>query len=325
MKRAWFSLVPVAALLVTGCDDPGAAECVNVTSGVSFKFVANTLSVPQSRMDYALDLNGDQKADNQLGNIIGALTQQGLDTQKGVNDAVTAGNVILLMNVTGDSITDSTCASVEASAGKSMMMPDFSGNGTFTKDTTIGGGTFKGKITNGTFDSNSPVTTTNPATLTLQLPLVAGATPVSLKITGGHLKFTKTGDNVMNGQINGAIKKTDVDGEIIPSVAKLLSDRIAADPTGSTNMQILSLFDNGGVDEGCMGGCKNADNTCGVKNDKKIQVCEVATNSIIKNVLAPDVDLFEDAANTVYKPNKDNTGKDSLSLGLKFSAVKANY
>src|SRR4051812_2571957 len=94
MKRAWFSLVPVAALLVTGCDDPGAAECVNVTSGVSFKFVADTLSVPQSRMDYALDLNGDQKADNQLGNIIGALTQQGLDTQKGVNDAVTGGNVI---------------------------------------------------------------------------------------------------------------------------------------------------------------------------------------------------------------------------------------
>jgi hypothetical protein len=325
MKRAWFSLVPVAALLITGCDDPGAAECVNASSGVSAKFVADTLLVPQSRMDYALDLNGDQKADNQLGNIIGALTQQGLNTQDGVNSAIMDGNVILLLNASAADLTNDTCASVEAAAGKSMMNPDFSGNGSFMKDTAVGGGTFKGKITNGTFDSNSPVTTSTPATVTIQLPLVAGATPVSLKITGAHLKFTKQGDKLINAQINGAIKKTDVDGEIIPSVAKLLSDRIAADPNGSTNMQILSLFDNGGVDEGCMGGCKNADGTCGVKMDKKIQVCEVATNSIIKNVLAPDVDLFEDAGNTVYKPNKDNTGKDSLSLGLKFTAVKANF
>src|SRR5687767_5914123 len=130
MKRAWFSLVPAAALLMTGCGDPAVAECVNASSGMSFKFVADTLSVPQSRMDYALDLNGDQKADNQLGNIIGALTQQGLDTQKGVNDALTEGSVILLMNASAADLTNDTCASAEAAAGKPMMMPDFTGNGT---------------------------------------------------------------------------------------------------------------------------------------------------------------------------------------------------
>jgi hypothetical protein len=327
MKR-WTSLFAAVALApLAGCSGGGVSECVNVTTGVSAQYVVDTLTVPAMRADFAMDLNGDGKADNQLGNIIGALTAQNLDTQAGVNTSLMEGSLILLFGASANSLDASDCASVEAAVGKSMMNPDFTGAGTFMKDPAVGGGTFRGKITSGAFNSNSPVTTATPTELTIALPL-AGSTPVKLKITGAHLQYTKVGDKLSKGQLNGAIRSSDVQSEIIPTVAKLLSDRIAMDPTGSTNMQVLSIFDTGGNDDGCMGGCNNSMNAqpgeaaCGIKGDKKIQTCEVSTNSIIKNVLAPDVQLFQGGA---YKPNKDNTTKDSLSLGLGFTAVKGSF
>jgi hypothetical protein len=277
-----------------------------------------------------MDLNGDGKTDNQLGNIIGALIAQNLNTQEGVNTSIAEGNLVLLFQANANSLDASDCASVDAAVGNSIVapaMPDFSGNGMFTKNNAIGGGTFRGKITGGVFNSNSPVTTMMPTELTIALPL-AGSTPVNLKITGAHLQYTKSGDGVMKGQLNGAIKSEDVQKEIIPNVAKLLSDRITAEPNNPTNMMVLNIFDTGGADEGCMGGCNNSMNAqpgeaaCGIKTDKKIQTCEVSTNSIIKNVLAPDVQLFQGG---VYKPNMANTTKDSLSLGLAFTGVKASF
>ncbi len=62
--------------------------------------------------------------------------------------------------------------------------------------------------------------------------------------------------------------------------------------------------------------------------DGMIGLCEVSGNSIIKNVLEPDVQMFE-ADGVTYHPNKNCTGacttKDSLSLGLGFTGVKATF
>jgi hypothetical protein len=313
-------------LAAAGCNGTTVSECVNATTGAESKYVANTLMVPQQRADYALDLNGDGKPDNQLGNIIGALTAQNLNTQDGVNKAIADGSVLLLMDEKAADLQNNDCGTTDVSAGvKPAMPPKYDGTDVLTIDTSLGGGTFKGKITGGTFNSNSPVTTSSPTSLTIQLPLVSGSQPVKLSISGAHIQFTKMGDGAMKGQINGGIKSTDVQNNIIPNVAMLLSDRVTAMPTGSTEMQILSIFDTGGeADPACSGACKNMDGSCAKAGDKKIDVCEVATNSIIKNVLAPDVQLFSDDGST-YKPNPANTHKDSLSLGLSFTAVKASF
>ena len=311
---------------VAGCGSGGGGgdSCTNATTGQEAKFVVNMLTVPQQRSDFALDLNGDNKPDNQLGNIIGALTAQMLDVQGGVNTAVSGGSIVLLMDEKASDLTTSDCGSVTASAGaKAASAPKFDGSDTFTVDSAVGGGTFLGKITGGTFNSNSPVTTSAPTTLTLQLPLVAGAPAIALSVTAAHIQFTKMGDGAMKGQLNGAIKNSDVQSEIIPNVAMILNGRVQMDPTNSTNKQILSIFDTGGeADPACSGACKNPDGSCAKAKDGKIDICEVATNSIIKNVLAPDVQLFDGGT---YKPNAANTTKDSLSLGLGFTAVKASF
>jgi len=153
----------------------------------------------------------------------------------------------------------------------------------------------------------------------LQLPLVSGAAPVDLKIIGAHIQFHYAGGMISNGQINGAIKSTDVTNTIIPNVAQLLDMRVEANPSGSTEKQILQIFDIGCSDTSA----KNFDGTPAAKMDGKVATCEVADNSIIKNVLNPDVQMFDASGN--YHPNKSNTNKDSLSLGLGFTAVKATF
>jgi hypothetical protein len=290
--------------------------------GMEAKYVANTVMVPQQRSDYAIDLNGDGRVDNQLGNIIGALTGAGLNTQDGVNNAIMQGNLILLLDQTGSDLTNNDCAAAKVQVGKQMTMPapKFDGSDTLTVDTSIGGGSLFGKITSSAFVSNNPATATTNYQISIQLPLVSGAAPVQLNISGARISFTKMGNGLMKGQINGAIKSTDVQNTIIPNVANLLTMRLMTDPTSSTSMQIKQLFD---VGDGNGGNCTNPDGSMGVPNDGKIATCEVSMNSIIKNVLAPDVQMFDASGN--YKPNAANTMKDSLSLGLAFTAVQASF
>ena len=99
-------------------------------------------------------------------------------------------------------------------------------------------------------------------------------------------------------------------------------------------MQIASLFDTGGkADSSCTtGGCKNpttGDGTrkgmCASATDNIVDVCEVSTNTLVQSLLAPDVQLFDSTG--AYKPNKDKTTavKDSLSVGLGFTAVGATF
>ena len=290
--------------------------------------------VPQQRSDYAIDLNGDGRVDNQLGNIIGALTGQGLDVQSGVDMATADGTLVLLMSETSTDATFQTdsCATANVQLGQSVTNPDFSGSGHFTVDSGQQGGMFNGPIKVGKFSSAPPSTTKTPVSLTILLPLVAGAAPVKLVVQGAHLQFTRDASGkVTGGQLNGGILETDVQMNIIPNVAEILSNKLMNDnPQTSTDTQIASIFDNGGkADPACSAGtCKNPSygprpGMCAAAKDNVIDTCEVSTAGLIQNVLAPDVQLFD--ANGKYAPNKDNTTKDSLSLGLAFTAVGATF
>ncbi|MDB4967991.1 MAG: hypothetical protein JWN44_3680 [Myxococcales bacterium] len=336
MKRTIISLVSLFPLTFAACGGTSdGGDCTASAGGSSSKYVTSSVMVPQQRQDYAIDLNGDGRVDNQLGNIIGALEGQMLHVQDGVNTAVTDGTLIVLMNETSSDATfqSDACATASLQVGQSQKMPDYtSGMGQFTVDSAQQGGTFNGPIKAGKFSSSSPATTTKPVTVVIKLPLVAGAEAVTLKVNGAHLQFTRGADGkITGGQLNGAIKNEDVQNSIIPNVATLLTNKVKSDnPQTSADAQILSIFDNGGkADAACATGtCKNpaapiGDGSCAVKNDGKIDICEVSTAGLIQNVLAPDVQMFDAAGG--YKPNKDNTMKDSLSIGLSFTMVGAKF
>jgi hypothetical protein len=178
-----------------------------------------------------------------------------------------------------------------------------------------------------------------PVTVSLQLPLVPNSAPLQLSVIGAHVQFTYSGGKLTGGQINGAIKQTDVNANIIPKVADLLESKLTADKgmLTSTDMSILSLFDTGGSagaqPSGCTMSCPstcqnpmNADTrpcACAASGDGIVDLCEVATNSIIKSVLSADVQMFDASGN--YAPNPNPTMKDSLSIGLAFTAIPATF
>jgi len=326
MKRTASLLSAFAAsgaLFLVGCGDSGPSECTNPSSGKSAKYRVTELLVPSGPDKYGFDLNdpSGKDPDNQLGAIIQILKSNNLDTQAGVTEQVAMGKVNLLIGVSAADLTNDSCAAAQVAVGEaSTTPPPATPTGTEMFNVLAGQtqGNFKGSIKAGVYTSNNPARATTPVELSIQLPLVNGAAPIDLKVTAGRITFTQMGDQLVMGQINGAIRKTDVDGSIVPAVASLLNDRVQAMPNGDTEKQIKMLFDTG---TGCTATDKNPDGTTAAAGDGKIATCEVLNNSIIKNVLRADVDLFD--ASGAYKPNPANTDKDSLSLGLAFKAYKA--
>ncbi len=331
----------VAGASFTSCtpatDMPPGPMDVTTAHGDKHQYAVNSITLPQDNKMFAIDLNGDNKVDNQMGNIIGTLATQNLDAQSGVTQSIEEGTVSVILSLQTQDATLKTDDQVGLTfylgktfngmprrddAGNAVPDggyvggPDFSGMGMFTVDNSQAAVTFYGKLMGGKFDSNNPITTKHPVSVTLKIALIAGAPAIPLTLNGGHVTFT-TGTDVasgkpglLDGRLQGSIKKSDVDTIIIPAVASLLTMRAQADPNSQTTKQILSIFDTGG---------------CGSAKamDGKIDTCEVANNSIIMAVLAPDVQIFD--ANGMYAPNSKNTTKDSLSIAIGFTAVQGTF
>lgn len=336
MKRTLISLLSILPLTFAACggsssnSDGGTGTNTDCTSsGGSNKamYVANTVMVPASKTDLAIDLNGDGRVDNQLGSIVNILKTENLDVQDGVTQAVVAGSLIVLGTETSSDATFQTdsCASTVIERGAATTTaPKYDGTDVFTA-VTDGAGTFNGPITAGKFNSSSPVTTKNPVSLTILLPLIAGATPVELDVEGGQLEYKRDASgNVTGGELHGFLRSTNVQSKVVPNVATLLSSKLMDNPLTPTDMQIAQIFDTGGAASAMCGAtCTNPDNTCAMAGDNIISICEVSTNNLIQQVLAPDIQMFNAAGD--YAPNAANTTKDSLSLGLGFTFVKASF
>jgi hypothetical protein len=302
----------------------GACECVTPGGSNHLKLVASRINLPKQRSDFAVDLNGDGKADNQYGNIIGALASQNLNPQTTVDQEVASGKVLLLTDLRSNdpAFASDTCAGAVLTNALPQATPNFTGSGTFTVDPSVMAGNFAGTI-QATFSSIRPATATTPVTMEVYLPLfslVQGTPSTKIKLTAVWFSLAL---DLKQGWVAGVIRKADLDTATANS-AVLLDQQVQANPTSSTNMQILQIFDTGGEPApSCGQTCVNPDGTCAVSGDGHISVCEVTTNSIVRNVLAPDLDMFDAAGN--YHPNPANTDKDSLSVGFGFQAVGANF
>jgi len=280
------------------------------------KYVVNSLKMPTKSTDYAIDLNGDNMPDNHLGDIVNILKTQNIDLQASSKQALEQGELLVLLNYQAQTnLDEDTCAqTVIADAVKPAQPPLLDGSDTFAVDTALAPGTFSGSTRNMLFNAQSPVTTSNPTTFTLKIPLAIGQTPVNLRVTAGHITFVHLpGGRLSQGQIHGAVKKTQFDDEVMPALTSLLNQEIQANV--ASKQMILDQFDTGK--------CSNPDGSAAVAKDNKIDLCEVTTNALVQLVLAPDVALFDSAGN--YAPDATNNTLDSVSIGLGFTAIGATY
>jgi hypothetical protein len=279
-----------------------ASTCAHATDE------ATSLTLPGDRNMFAMDVNGDGKPDNQLGTIMAALAAHQLDLQPVFDGALQSGRLVVELEQLGADLDNASCSDV--------VLP-FGG---------ADAGHLKGTVSNGHFNSNSPATATanTEAHLTLSLSLVDGAAPIEIPIHGGHVQFARANGQLMNGQLNGVVASSDVQGSVLASIAQAL--------TKSYDPRWAALFDDGGQQQpgdGCVDAsgastCRSHAagapdfGECAHANDGLIATCELATNAWLAPTLVPDVQMFDSGT---YRPSAANTARDSLSLGLAFTAV----
>lgn len=312
-----------------------------VPRGEFYNYAAYRVTLPKDGKDFAFDLDGDGKPDNQLGLIVNLLDGAKLDIQLPVDVTIRQGDAVVLFSLqTADNtlkndvlaaltyylgqsfkgMSEYTDMGVFVGDGGCTACPDFSGAGTFKVDTNIVPATLTGSIKNGHFASDNPVTTKKPATLRIRLALAEGQTPAEFIINGAHIEFDTALDGngkptLTNGRIAGSIKNEDVQKNIVPAIAVLLTDNIKRFPNVDSTNTIRNLFDKGM--------CSNPDGTKANAGDDKIETCEVANSGLIKVVLGPDVAIYDKNGN--YAPDKTKASPDSISVGLAFEAIQGAF
>jgi hypothetical protein len=316
--------------------DVDASPCSIGTSRQ--QLVADTITLPQQRYDFAMDLNGDGTMDNQFGYIVGALASQAINMQMTLDTALANGTEVLLVEETANDpqFANDACAGSTLYKGNNQAP----GSPPYHIDPTVAAGVFTGTIASDAFSSTSPLMPPDTQ-LTLYLPLF-GARLTALPLHGAHLTYDFSGGKLIGGRINGAIRESDLQSSFIPDMVAGFNALAAAG--GSSATQILALFDNGGdpnspgctTTRGCNGtpvghpSCRNPtgygpparQGKCADTCDNIIDICEVSTNAIIKASLALDVQLFQNGA---YDPSPANTQKDSYSIGIAFTAVPTTF
>jgi hypothetical protein len=333
-------LLVAIPLLVSGCGETGLSSTpdASVDASVDFarspqpdigacteaKFVTNVFNMPQqspASANYSYDLNGDGKRDNAFLGLVTALKSQGLGVQNFVDTAVAGGNDLILIGAF------SNCGAATFDNARPHPSPDFSGSGSFMRDTSLPSATFSGGFAGGVFSSAPTASATTPVSFTIELALL-GAQSVQLPLSAAHVTFAQSATQLSAGQLNGCVKKSDIQTTLVPALAKDLDATVRANPTSSTSQGILGLYDTG---TGCTGTDYNYNATDtafdtsspAAAGDGLIALCEVANNGLTKSLLRPDVQMF--ASDGSYAPNPANTTPDCMSIGLGFSAVSATF
>lgn len=346
MKTTW--LVGMGALALLGCSSARNNSNNNSDGSTSQKgdmaisanctaakrqFVANQVLLPTSGLAtdptaYGFDFNGDESPENKLGALlalINSLSSSAGSPQSAVDTAIKdTGTFLILMEVTGDSLVDSQCASVEVSTALPKMTPPLDGTGIFVQSAYKS--SLPGTILAGALATTSPLGTKTPPTIQVKLPLASGSAPVDLTLTAAvvHGNIDATTPSIAEGRIYGAVKNSDLRDKTLPAIAKSLTTILKGNFDATTQDAIRNLLDKGN--------CGSA-----VAKDNIIDTCEL-TDGTLSSAFTPDLDLYSDTGrdadgNVVGtygtyapKPSAENSlDNDCLSFGVAFTAVGAQF
>ncbi len=290
-------------------DGGGAADAIHVT-GTHHHYIVNTEQIPATATEATqdgLDLNGDGTVDNQFGRAMAAFAAQGFDVQGATTKAIQTGAILQLVDVQADSLTSGSGGFTLFSGADPVPEPCSSAGDTLCGHQLTGSGTFT--IAAGSPDDPALAATITASVLTAlpgQLGLESaelGAPAITLDLIGARVRVTLAADGLMTGVIGGGITSSDMTTKVYPQLAASLQLEVAKDCSaltsppacgcvaGSEGATIIGLFDNSPAD------CH-------------ISAMEIANNSLIKSIFAPDITI---------------DGQMVLSTGIGFTAVDATY
>ena len=324
------------------CDTPDPASAITSAHGSIHQFVVSRWLVPATKVDFSIDLNGDRRVDNQLGNLDGDLRAFGFDMQPTVDTSVASGSELWLLTVetTDPSLGSDPTTATTLFRAQYEERPDFTGHGHFAVNTSWPSSTFFGSLAAGTFHSNDPINRgAPPVSASFELEAFDGVAPAPLPLIGAHVVFTTNGDGTLSGALQGSLREETFHERDLPILAAFFTHLIQTDP--ANHPDLIKYFDVGNGNESpcaadadcdvagispCVSGhcgCVNRDGTASVAGDGVIGVCELEDDPLFANLIIPDVQIFD--ATGAYAPSCANSMKDSLSVGIGFTAVPATF
>lgn len=285
-----------------------------------YKYVWNKAFLPSQKADYSFDLNGDGIVDNALGDLVVNLKLFGVDMQAYVDDGVMTGADIKLVRMdTEDPIfLKDPMPFVYLRQGMSRPNPDYTGNGNFAADNNFNQASYQGFLMNQRYFAYSPSSQMFPTNVTIKFTLF-GQNPTSINLQGSHIQYDTGFDprsgapGLLNGQLQGSIRIGEVKNVIVKDILGAFNLQIMMNGPGS--MLIQQTFD--------VGNCNNQNGQIARAADKFIDECELTTSMLFMTLLAPDVTIYDGMG--MYRPDPNNGAPDSFSVGIGFTAVKANF
>lgn len=313
--RAGLGALAAAALAGCALFESTAPDRGPPPDGDRHTYVLSAMLIPRSSTEGAqlgLDLDGDDTADNALGEVLAALGTLAPDPplDRGVARAIDHGELIGLVEIRAETLTTATGIGVRLLAGADPQPPacvdtadlvcrrHLLGDGRFALDVTAPPGTWlRGRIVNG-------LVTTGAGEVAL--PFTVGDGPVvtlPLHVARVALFVEELGIRA-GSRLGGGVTLADVHDRLVPILQGHLATQVARDcrmpgqppncncASGSSGQQILALFDKPPVD-------------CAVNLEE--------THAVVDGFFAPDLDLDGDGEN------------DALSLGVGVEAVAGTF
>jgi hypothetical protein len=177
--------------LLSGCSASTSApkDIVGPFIGPMRRFYVSSIALPMQRSDFAADLNGDDRADNQLGNIVGGLAGQRVANYH--IDEIVAARVI---DATVDIISDDPSLFYDPTVGVVW-------NGVAGQPGELTGGV----LANAIVSTNRVALTQHPAAGMVSLPLFKDADPTVVPVASYQLTLFDDGAGGFIGQLNGVV------------------------------------------------------------------------------------------------------------------------
>jgi len=266
-------------------DQTAASPDAAKTASSMAQVVINTLQLAKDKTQFAVDLDGNGTKDNQFGALYAGMkaipVAGGLfDLQKDMDEQVKEGNVLALFDLIGTSLTQGA-VTLLCHVGEDLdsdPSDNFLGGEELGISPTSPNLALAGTITAGQLKAG-------PGTLLMPMSIGASTSIVTLK--KGQVQATLVPSQtvaMVDGQLNGAIPMTDVEGKLYPAIAQMLTD--ITNPVLKPAVMLLMDKDK----------------------DGKISVAEAKPH--LSTMMKADVDT-------------DGDGQlDAMSIGMGFTAVK---
>jgi hypothetical protein len=164
-----------------------------------------------------------------------------------------------------------------------------------------------GTITAGKFSGG-------PGSVSIQLAFAAGAPPLQVNLKGAKIEGNVTADGCTNAKVGGGILMSDLLGDVYPALAATLDVQMNANDCNALTMCTAPLSGN------CTSGQCTLETLIDSNHDGTIVGADIA-GSFIGVMLQPDLDVVAGVNN----PSNASDPKESVSIGIGFTCVKATF